>query len=139
LWHAQLVMLNVEYIQVSTIFLSQHLQQCSVCVLGEILFTSKFSYLLFCNSALKTETTTRCRTTNSKQLGPIIMITTDQQSNHMFFFAGAKRWCAFYQPMADWSIMLSQNHFPEPKRHILTFLHSILLCRIANSAQLEML
>jgi hypothetical protein len=51
------------------------------------------------------------------------MITTDQQSNHMFFYAGAKRWCAFHQPMADWSIMLSQNHFPEPNRHILTFFH----------------
>jgi hypothetical protein len=23
----------------------------------------------------------------------------------------------------------SKNHFPQPKRHVLTFLHSILLCR----------
>ncbi len=37
------------------------------------------------------------------------------------FVAGAKRWCAFYQLTLDWSIMLSQNHFPEPNRHILTF------------------
>jgi hypothetical protein len=87
LWHARLVMLNVEYtlnIQVSKI-LSQHLQRCSVCDPGQILSTSKFSYLLLRNPTLKTETTNRCRTTNSKPLGPNIMIATDHQSNHIYY------------------------------------------------------
>jgi hypothetical protein len=41
--------------------------------------------------------------------------------------------------MANCSIMQSQNHFPEPNQHILTFLHSILLCRVTHWAALEML
>jgi hypothetical protein len=32
-----------------------------------------------------------------------------------------------------------QNHFPEPNRHTLDFLHPILLCRITYRAPLEML
>jgi len=53
-------------------------------------------------------------------------LTTSQIIFITLFLAGAKRWCAFYHPMADWSIMLSQN------RHIFAFLHPILLCRIAD-------
>ncbi len=43
---------------------------------AEIFFTSKFSYLLFCNPTHETETMTvnRWGTTNSKPPGPIIMI-----------------------------------------------------------------
>ncbi len=37
------------------------------------------------------------------------------------------------------AIMQSQNHFPEPNRHTLDFLHPILLCRITYRAPLEML
>jgi hypothetical protein len=33
---------------------------------------------------------------------------------------------------------VNQNYFPEPNRHILTFLHPILLCRITYWASLEM-
>ncbi len=42
----------------------------------KIFFTSMFSYLLFCNPTHKTEigTANRCRTTNSKSPGPIIMM-----------------------------------------------------------------
>ncbi len=36
-------------------------------------------------------------------------------------------------------IMLCQNQFPELNRHILTFLHPIMLCRITYWALLEML
>jgi hypothetical protein len=36
-------------------------------------------------------------------------------------------------------MMLSQIQFPEPNRHILTFFHRILLCRITYWAPLEML
>jgi hypothetical protein len=35
--------------------------------------------------------------------------------------------------------VLSQNHFPEPNRHPLSFLHPILTCRITHWALLEML
>ncbi len=54
----------------------EHLQRCSVCDLAKIFFTSKFSYVLFCNPTNKTETGTANRwgTTNSKPSGPIIMI-----------------------------------------------------------------
>jgi hypothetical protein len=29
--------------------------------------------------------------------------------------------------------MLGQNHFIEPNQHVLTFLHPILICRIAHT------
>jgi len=39
----------------------EHLQRCSVCDPAKIFFTSKFSYLLFCNPTYKTETGTANR------------------------------------------------------------------------------
>jgi hypothetical protein len=41
--------------------------------------------------------------------------------------------------MATCAIMLSQNHFSESNRHMLRFVHPILLCRITYRAPLEML
>jgi len=41
--------------------------------------------------------------------------------------------------MATYVTMQSQNHFPEPNRNTLDFLHPILLCRITYRAPLEML
>jgi hypothetical protein len=38
---------------------------------------------------------------------------------------------------ATCAIMLIQNHFPEPNRHVLDFLHPISLCRIVYWAPLE--
>jgi hypothetical protein len=55
---------------------SQHTQKCSVCGPVKVIFTDKFSYLLFCNPTHKNEpgTAKRLRTTNSKPPGPIIMM-----------------------------------------------------------------
>jgi hypothetical protein len=39
----------------------EHLHRCSICDLGEIFFTSKFSSVLFCNPTNKTETGTANR------------------------------------------------------------------------------
>ncbi len=57
-----------------------------------IFFTSKFSYLLFCNPIHETETRTtngQGTPTNSKPLGPIIMMShiseTEQQSDHIYY------------------------------------------------------
>ncbi len=52
------------------------LQRCSVCDLAKKNFTSKFSYVLFCNLTNKTETwrENRWGTTNNKPPGPIIML-----------------------------------------------------------------
>jgi hypothetical protein len=48
----------------------EHLQQCSVSGPAKLFFTSKFSYVLFCNPTNKTKT----GTANSKPPGPIIMM-----------------------------------------------------------------
>ncbi len=55
--------------------LQEHLQQNSVCDPVKIFFTSKFSYVLFCNPAHKTETgtTNRWGTTNSKTTWTIFL------------------------------------------------------------------
>jgi hypothetical protein len=76
-----------------------------MCDLAKMFFTSKFSHLVFSNPANKTETGTpnRWGTTNSKPLGPIIMIgqsETLSRSQITFitlFSAGAERCCAYYQ------------------------------------------
>jgi hypothetical protein len=54
----------------------EHLQQWPLCDPTKIFLTSKFSYLLFSTPTHKTKTGTanRWETTNSKALGPIIMI-----------------------------------------------------------------
>ncbi len=41
--------------------------------------------------------------------------------------------------MATCAIMLIQNHFPESNRHMLDFVHPIVLCRITYRAPLEIL
>jgi hypothetical protein len=59
--------------------------------LQKIFFTSKFSYVLFCNPTHETETGTANRwgTTSSKPPGPIIMTgsirNTDQQLDHIYY------------------------------------------------------
>jgi hypothetical protein len=65
------------YSQTESFTLLEHLQRCSVCdPAAKKNFTSKFSYVLFCNPTYKTETGTANRwgTTNSKPLGRIIMM-----------------------------------------------------------------
>jgi hypothetical protein len=67
--------------RVSRCFVTEErLQQCSVCDLAKIFFTSKFSYLLFANPNIKTNTgiSNRCGTTNSKPLGPIITMSQSE-------------------------------------------------------------
>jgi hypothetical protein len=70
-------------------------------------------------------------------------------ANHLdqsLWCANQKHWVAvisylvhFYKPRATCTIMLRQNHFPEPNRHALDFLHLILRCRVTYWAPLEML
>jgi hypothetical protein len=67
--------------RVSRCFVTEErLQRCSVCDLAKIFFTSKFSYLLFVNPNIKTNTgiSNRCGTTNSKPLGPIIIMSQSE-------------------------------------------------------------
>ncbi len=57
--------------------------------------------------------------TNSKAPGPIITMSqsdtlTEQQLDHIYY-------------TATWAIMRGQNHFAEPNRHTLDFLHPILV------------
>jgi hypothetical protein len=76
-----------------------------MCDLAKMFFTSKFSHLVFSNPANKTETGTpnRWGTTNSKPLGPIIMmgqsetLSSSQITFITLFSAGAERCCAYYQ------------------------------------------
>jgi len=80
----------------------EHLQGCSICDLVKIYFTSKLSYVLFCNPTHKTKTRTSNRwgTTNSKPPAPIIMMGQSEtlSSSQIVFitlvFAGAQRCCA---------------------------------------------
>jgi hypothetical protein len=82
-----------------------HLQWCSVYDPAKIFFTSMFSYLLFRNPTHKTEigTAYRCRTTNSKSPGPIIMMgqsetLIDSQIIFITLFSACEEpCCTFYQ------------------------------------------
>jgi hypothetical protein len=107
-------------------------------------FTSKFGYLPFWNPTHKTEAGTlhMSGTTNSKPPGRIIMMGQSEtlSRSHVIFItlfsAGAHR--CHLLATANCAIMLSQNRFAEPNRHVLTFLHPILLCTITYLAPLEM-
>ncbi len=112
----------------------------------KIFFTSKFCYVLFCNPTHKTETRTANRwgTTNSKPPGPIIMMRQSETLScswiifiTLFFQvqSAAVPFTSYGQPAP---LCCEQNHFPEPNRHVLDFLHLILLCRVTYWAPLEM-
>jgi hypothetical protein len=75
-------------------------------------------------------------TTNSKPHGPIIMIDQSEsinssQSDHIYYtiFSKCTALLGLLPATPNCGIRLSQNHFPEPNSHILSFLHPILLCR----------
>ncbi len=107
----------------------EHLQRCSVCDLGKLFFTSKFSYFIFCNPTHETETGTANRwgTTNSKLPGPIIMMAQSETliSSQILFVtlvsAGAQSCCAFYQTPQTVQLLLSQNHFRESNQQVSYF------------------
>ncbi len=58
-----------------------------MCDLAKIFFTSKFSYVLFCNPTNKTETGTANRwgTTTNKPPGPIIMMGQSEEIYYTLF------------------------------------------------------
>jgi hypothetical protein len=71
----------------------------------------------------KTGTANSWETTNSKPLGPNIMIGQSEtgSGNHIIFitvFSGRLK-------------MLGQDQFAKPNQHVLTFVHPILNCRVA--------
>jgi hypothetical protein len=77
-----------------------HLERCSVCNPAKIFFTSKFSYLLFCNFTHKTET----GTANRWGGGLLIANQLDQSlqwadQKHFWSAVWSERCCAtMYQP-----------------------------------------
>jgi hypothetical protein len=135
---------NVEF----EIFWLKHFRQCSICDNTKIFFTSKFNYVLFCNPTNKTKigTTNRWGTTNSKSPRPIFMLgqffrNTNQHLYHIYYilFCRCTMLLHLLPNMRTYAIMLSQKHFFELNWHMWDFVHSILLCRIAYWALLEML
>jgi hypothetical protein len=103
----------------------------SVCDPAKMFFTSKFSFVLFCNHTCKTETGTanRWETTNSKPLGPIIMTgrsETPSSSQIIFitlFFAGGQCCCTFYQPWQPAQLCEAKT----------IFLSQTVMCSISSS------
>jgi hypothetical protein len=100
---------------------------------------------LFANPTYKTETgTANTRgTSNSKPPGLIIMMGQSEtlgtsQIILLHFFMQVHIALVRLLP-ANRAIILSQNYFPEPNQHILTFLHLILCLRVIYWAPLEML
>jgi hypothetical protein len=98
----------------------EHLHRCSVCDRGKIFFTSKFSYLIFCNPTHKTETGTANRwgTTNSKLPVPIIMMAQSETliSSQVIFVtlvsAGAHSCCAVHQSPQTLQLCWAKTIFP---------------------------
>jgi hypothetical protein len=114
-----------------------------VTLLQQIFFTSKFSYLLFCNpihKKLKLRTASVWGTTNSKPPELIIImmdqleiLSTIQIIFIIHFSAGAQTLLRLWPATTNCAIMLSQSHFLDPNRHVLTFLHPMVQCRITYS------
>jgi len=91
----------------------------SVCDPAKIYFTSKFSYVLFCDPTHKTEirTARRGATANSKPPGPIIMMgQSETLSSRLIIFitlfsAGAQRCCACYKPLQHMQLCAAKTIF----------------------------
>jgi hypothetical protein len=67
---------------------------------------------------------------------------TEQQLDHIYYTLFCRCTAALLSLLpatTTCGIMQSQNHFPEPNRHKLDFLHPFSLCRITYWAPLEML
>jgi hypothetical protein len=125
----------------------EHLQRCSICYPALMFFHPSLVIGCFATPAIKLKL--------GQQVSGELLIAnhmanhydgpvrnTDQQSDLFIrlFSAGAQHCCGSHQPpQTDGEMMLSQNYFPEPNQHILTFLHLIVLCRIIYWAALEML
>ncbi len=98
--------------------------------------------LLFRNPAQKAGTANRWETTNSKPLGPIIMIGANGTSNHIishFFSPSAHCFgCAPFTSYCKLWNYVEPKPFPEPNQHILIFLHQIFMCSVTYWAPLGM-
>jgi hypothetical protein len=105
------------------------------------IFHIQFSFFSFCNPTHKTETGT------AKQIGETLLIATylDQSlwwanqkywpSDHIYYSLFC-RCTVLLRPLPatpNCAIMLSQNHFPEPNRHVLTFSSSNVTVQITYS------
>jgi hypothetical protein len=72
-------------------------------------------------------------------MGKSKILSSSQITFVTFFSARAQHWlvgwlvgwfACLLSATANRTIMLSQNHFPDPNQHILTFRHLILLCGV---------
>jgi hypothetical protein len=91
----------------------------------------------------KTGTANRSETTNSKPHRPIIMVgqsKTGSSSQIIIITLCSGRWItSFYQPQQMVQKSWAKNHFAEPNRHVLTFLHPILIFKVTYWVSLGML
>ncbi len=118
-----------------------HLQWSPVMWPCKNIFHIQFSFFSFCNPTHKTETGT------AKQIGGTLLIATylDQSlwwanqkywpSDHIYYSLFC-RCTVLLRPLPatpNCATMLSQNHFPDPNRHVLTFSSSNVTVQITYS------
>ncbi len=137
---------NSPYLKASQIAIWEHLQRYSVCDSAKIFFTSKFSYVLFCNPTHKTETgtTNRWGTTYSKPPGRIIMISQSETLSSSYFIfitlvsAGAHAAAPFTSHSNLW-IFVEPKLFSWAKPSYVGFSSSNFTVQITYPAPLEMI
>ncbi len=94
-------------------FVLEQLHPCSLCGIASIFLTYKISYLLFLNLNHQT----KMKSANGERL---LIATHLDQSNKL---ANQQQVLGFAMPLPASEFcpkMLGQNHFAEPKRHVLT-------------------
>ncbi len=110
-----------------------HLQGCAVHDLAIIFLTSKFSYIgiTFLTSLIKLEPRLQVN-----HLDQLLWLANQKQRSPVKSYllhssvAGVMLCGVFHQPSAIFTKMLGQDNFAEPSRHVLTFLHPILIARV---------
>jgi hypothetical protein len=99
-------------------------------------------YLFYCNVTYKTETgiANKWQLLIANHLDQSLCLANKQQgaANRSYLLhsslAGAQLCCAFHQPQQTEQRSRSKIYFPEPNKHILTFLHLIVMCRVTYPA-----
>jgi len=126
------------------VILLEHPHRAQYVTLQKYFWHPSLVISLFCNPTHKIETGTANRwgTLIANHLNQSLWLANQKHGatvrSYLLYssLAGAQLFLQFLPTSANWANMQEKNHFPGPNRHMLTFLHQIIMCRVTYRAPL---